>query len=177
MGVDLPDAQHIEDAHPLPWIARRKCGSKSSRRLLRGARNCCQAVFVHPARLRPPEPCLCRTSKSPAGNSTQHQNRAKLILGRTPRRLGLKAIVRRFYSATVLLSHYLLGNAARYSKAPHSERIGPAVGQSKAASSISDEAMRLSSSRSAVRRILADANLIGLSRAPLWTALSNGDHT
>ncbi len=85
MGVDLPDAQHIEDAHPLPWIARRKCGSKSSRRLLRGARNCCQAVFVHPARLRPPEPCLCRTSKSPAGNSTQHQNRAKLILGRTPR--------------------------------------------------------------------------------------------
>ena len=70
MGPDVPDAQHFEDAQALLWIARRKCGWKSWQNPLNGARNRWQAVFARPAQFRLPEPCLCRTSKSPARNST-----------------------------------------------------------------------------------------------------------
>ena len=70
MGADMPDAQHFEDAQALLWIARRKCGWKSWQNPLKGARNRWQAVFARPAQFRLPEPCLCRTSKSPARNST-----------------------------------------------------------------------------------------------------------
>ena len=43
------------------------------RPLVRGAENrrCTVSALAH--RLRPPAPCLCRTSKSPARNSTQHK--------------------------------------------------------------------------------------------------------
>ena len=85
MGVAMPDAQHFEDAHPLPWIATRTGRPKSSSKLPRGAEDRRCTVFAFASPLRPPAPCRCRTSRSPARISIHRKYRAKRILGRPPR--------------------------------------------------------------------------------------------
>ena len=87
MGVAMPDAQHFEDAHPLPWIATRTGRPKSSSKLPRGAEDRRCTVFAFASPLRPPAPCRCRTSRSPARISIHRKYRAKRILGRPPRLL------------------------------------------------------------------------------------------